>query len=315
MMGLFKRFKKEDKKGLKIVYENKVTKSKVLSWIKEVGIDNFADVLVSLGFNLDDTVYLFDDYGSFNRFNYAINEDKVNIFNTIELDYRKKEFTISSQDEIRGYHVDKPYMLDLVYYQKKVAEDKTFYYRPSENKSLFIIDNDRYELSLEICLDNQDSFLDVDNDRMISKYLINLQFPIVIEEVYKELCRMLKIDESMIKMLDLVVTKSVNKKMPDLVMDEILIQDSRLFRFTKSDNGRKVTIDKNGNWIFEKMDMDSVFTVKYGENSEPRYRYTFNDRTEDKISYFSEEEITLLKEIANMDVEKTRRLVKENFNN
>ena len=50
------------------------------------------------------------------------------------------------------------------------------------------------------------------NSLELEEYLINLEFPIVIEEVYKDISKILKLDESMFKIFDLVVTKNIDRK-------------------------------------------------------------------------------------------------------
>lgn len=323
---MFKFFNREDnvsKKGLRIVYEDGIVRDEILSWCKILGIRNFDSILLSLGFKETDTIYLYQDYGNLFTIFYSVNKNDVKTINnnSIRFNYKKKELIVSSGNEIKCYNInslndeDKKVDISLFYYKKKISDKISCFHKVGNNNTLFIIDNGDYELTLEIYLnvDNSLSFSNIIDENKLEEYLVSLEFPIVIDEVYKKVWDILKLDESVIDMFNLVVTKNVDKRKPDEVIDEILIQKGEFWRIIKTSDNRRVSLDKDGNWSYEKLEGDSLLAVKYCEGNEPKYRYSFKDRSKEESGYFSEEGLSELKKDAKSEVYGINKLVRTMF--
>lgn len=299
-----------------IVYENGIVKNEILSWCKNLGINNIRDLLIKLGFSNNDKIYLYQDYGNLYRVIYSVNEDKINNNNFIWFNYKRKEIVVNSGNESKCYSIDlsndkdKNLNIDLIYCKKEIDDRISCYNRLGKNNILFIIDNRDYELTLEIYTYAK-IFRDEIDDLEI--YLTSLKFPIVIDKVYSDICYILSLEQGIMEMFNLVVTKNVSKKKPDFVMDEILIQKGMLERITKTSDGRRITFDKDGNYIYDKIDNNSLLTIKYNTDSKPNYRYSYKDRSNDNNGSFNEEELSRLKNDAKKEIDDVKKLIKELF--
>ena len=178
-----------------------------------------------------------------------------------------------------------------------------------------MIDNGDYEITLEILLNMNNGCLLSEivaiNSLELEEYLVNLEFPIVIEELYKDISKILKLDESMFKIFDLVVTKNIDRKKVDIVMDQILICGGNLQRIIKSYDKGIITLNNDGSFIYNQFDKDSVFKLRYNNNS--KYRYRFSDDS-DNYRDFDMLDLILVKDDANIYVEDTKKLVRDIFN-
>lgn len=319
MFGIRKMFmekNKIDEKGLKIIYESGVVKNEVMSWIKCLGISDFRQVLVNFGFNDTDIIYLYESYGNLYRINYSVNDNKYNNENSIQFNYKKKEFIVNNEYENKCYSMEildnGKIQMNLDYCKRRISDKVTYFYKYCSSNSLFIIDNGDYELIFEMYLVDgaSYSFLEIVDKDVIEEYLTSLDFPVVIDDVYIKLCEILNLDISIMEMFNLTVTKNIGKKKVDIVTDEILIQKGELCRVTKSDNRRRVTIDKDGNCSYDNLDNEFVFSVKYNECNEPKYRYSFKGISESTDVYFSEDELVELKKDASEEVENVKKLAR-----
>ena len=309
--------KKDDlNKGVSVIYEDGIVRNEILSWCKSLGISNFNDILVKLGFNNDDNIYLYQDYGNLYRVIYSVNENKVNNNNFIWFNYKRNEIVVNNENESKCYNInisndkDGNVNFDLIYCKKKINDNIFCYSKIEGNNILFVIDNGNYELTLEIyvcCKFYKDEINDLE------RYLVSLDFPIVIDDVYKNVCNILSLEQSIMEMFNLVVTKNINKRQPDMVMDEILIEKGVLERITKTSDGRSITLDRDGNWSYNKIDDSSILTVKYSINDDPKYKYSYRNSDNDMCGYFSEESLSLLRNDADNEIDNVKKLVKEIF--
>ena len=317
---MFNIFKKRDNRNnidgseIKIKYENGIVKNEISSWIKEIGIININDFFIKLGFDKEDILYLYQDYSGLYRVLYSVNEDKIKYNNIIRFNNKNKELIVTNHDESRCYKIinkdNKNIKLELLYHKKRINDKITLFHRIENNSSIFVIDNGDYELTLEIYTDvkiSKDEFKDLEI------YLSSLIFPIEIDKVYSDICNILSLDQDIMEMLNLVVTKNIGSKKPDIVMDEILIEKGVLEKITKTTDNISVTLDKNSNWSYSKIDDSRIFTVKYQEESSDKYRYVYHDKSKNKDGYFSKEDISLIKDSAIIEIDNMKKLVKQKF--
>ena len=319
---MFNLFKKNKLRDINILYENKNVKKMIMSWCKLLNVDSFSKMLVDLGIDKDSIVYLYEDYGNLDRVIYSLNEDRIDYNNWIMYDDKNKEITINNRDGYKNYKIKyldslcKNYEL-LLYSKKRVVNDRVnCFHKYGFDNSLFVIDNGDYELTLEIGLnmDNGCFLCEIEeiNSKELEEYLINLEFPIVIENVYKDISKILRLDESMFKIFDLVVTKNVDYKKVDMVMDQILICGGLLQRIIKCYENGIITLNNDGSYSYDKFDKDSVFSLRYNNNS--KYRYRFSGDSSDKYRDFDMIDLVLVKDDADMYVENTKKLVRDMFN-
>ena len=318
---MFNLFKKNKLSDMNIVYKNKDVKSKIIYWCKLLNIDSFRWILNDLGIDKDRIVYLYEDSDNLDRVLYSIDEDRVDYDNWIMYDDKNKEITINNRDGYKNYRINyldsmcNNYNLEL-YSKKRVVNDRVnCFHKYGIYDSLFVIDNGDYELTLEIGLnmDNGCFLCEIEdiNSRELEDYLINLEFPIVIEDVYKDICKIVNMDESMFKIFDLVVTKNVDKKKVDMVMDQILVCGGELVRIIKCYDKGIITLNGDGSFSYDKFDCESVFSLRYNNNS--RYRYRFSDDDSNKYRDFDMIDLVLIKDDANIYVENTKKLVRDMF--
>lgn len=318
LLNLFK-FKNKYINNSKIVINNKELKNDILSWNNFLNLDNFYDVLINLGISKNEIVYLYKDYMNKDRFIYSYEKDKIDIDKWIFYDLKNKEITINDRNGYKNYKIkyldSNNYELKL-YSKKRLIDDSvTCFHKYGFDNSLFVIDNGDYELTLEILLNMDNgcllSEIEEINSLELEEYLVNLEFPIVIEELYKDISKILKLDESMFKIFDLVITKNMDRKKVDIVMDQILICGGNLQRIIKSYEYGIITLNNDGSFIYDQFDKDSVFKLRYNNNS--KYRYRFSDDS-DNYRDFDMLDLILVKDDANIYVEDTKKLVRDIFN-
>ncbi|MDE5630781.1 MAG: hypothetical protein K2I70_04190 [Bacilli bacterium] len=107
------------------------------------------------------------------------------------------------------------------------------------------------------------------NDQELVKYLLELDFPLAIDEVYKKMC------EVSIDCIDeypnfhVVVENGVDDKNKQ-VTDEISLKDGKLCIFTMTKNGKKISIDSGGEILYQ----DNIFSLN--EHKEGNMEYHLN---------------------------------------
>lgn len=313
-------FVRRDKNFPNIIYLNGILKKEINNWVNDMNVGTFNEILRDIGFKNDDCVYL---YGVDNmEIHYSVNNEKLNENNVISLSYgnigrTNSEIIIIDGSGKRTYGIGElsdnniflksyEYLLDSGMICKKSIDG---------DKVLFTISNNDYELMLEIVLNLENGYflsdLEMLNSKRLEEYMINLKFPVIIEDVYKKINEILEIDQSMFRLFNLVVTKKVNRMKTDIVLDEILIRDGMFERIIKSYEYGTINLDRNGNWSYNKFDGDLVFSVRYDNNS--RYRYNFDDKDSNN-KCLNGEELYELKDDAGKSVEDTKKLVRMMFN-
>mgnify|MGYP003305379190 CR=1 FL=1 len=307
--NIFNKNNDMNKNNVKIVYEDGNVKNKILSWCKYFGINDLGELLVKLGFNVDDVIYLYESYGNLSEVIYSVNKDVIDNNNILEFNYKNKEITIGNKDGYKIYLVncvDNKYDIELGYQNKKIS-DKISCFRTFKN-NLFIVDNGDYELSFEVCAN---CLLSKDSLDKLEDYLVSLEFPVVIDEVYKKICSILNLELSMMEMFNLSGTKNVGKKKVDLVLDNIMIQNGEMLRFIKTVDNKRITVDYRGNWYYDRLEHDLVVSLRYQEDSDDKYTYCFKNNEKEK--FFSMDELIGLKNDAIVDIDSVKKLVRENF--
>ena len=271
-------FNRLNSKYSNIVYENRVVNDEIMSWCNEIGVRDINDLFRMIGIDTDRKIYLYQDYGNLYSVIYSVGIDRIDNNNFIKFNSKKKEIIVNDRDVSKCYRfglymvseldgdpvLDRYYQIDsdLVYSRKKIDDKIIIYNRISDRNSMFVLDNGLYELTLEI-----DSCCDIGIDEYddLGIYLSSLEFPVNIDSVYNDICYILSLEQSMMDKFNLVVTKSVNSKYPDKVMDEIMIENGVLERVTITRNGISVMLDNNGNYVYEGIDVGAKYSYR-GKN-------------------------------------------------
>lgn len=311
MFGIKNLFKKEEmvkENAINVVYQNKSVKSRFLYLVNAYFNDSIDNALMSLGFNIGDTVYLYEHSRQLFEFHYSVNEDLLNINNSIKVNINDSQIVVSNNDIERCYNYSlNNKLVSLDYYNKKIS-DNVFCFRSFINDGLlFRINNGDYSIDLELFLNNSDN---LDKGDMLENYLINLKFPIVIEELYKKICEILNVNSDDYNYFNLVVSKTKNMDEEKDVVDLIKLYDGKLYEIVRTAHKRRISLDRDGNWSYDKVDNDSVLSVKYNECNNPKYRYSFKDRSENQEGYFSGRDFLELRNSAEYEVNDVKKLAR-----
>lgn len=240
-----------------IVYENVFVRNEIMSWCRDIDVKNIENLLRMIGIDTDKKIYLYQDYSSRNSVIYSIGIDRIDNNNFIKFNSKRKEIVVNDRDVSKCYRVNND--IDLVYCRKRIDDKISIYNRISDKNSLFVLDNGLYELTLEI-----DTCANICGDEYddLEIYLSSLVFPVEIDKVYQDICYILSLEQEIMDRFNLVVTKSVDRKRPDIVMDEIMIENGVLERVTVTRDNKSVTLDKNGNYMYDKMDCESKYSYR-----------------------------------------------------
>ena len=314
MFGIKNLFKREEvalNGEIGVVFQNKSVKSRFLYLVNNYFNGLVDEVLIDLGFNNGDTIYLYEYSTQLFQFHYSVNEDKLNINNSIKVNINDNQIVVNNDDMERCYS----FLLDnnevsLIHYNKKLSDNASCFRSFINSGLLFEINNGDYSIGLEIYLNCNDN---LDKGNMLEDYLVNLKFPIVIEDLYKKICEILNVNADGYNYFNLVVSKSNKIDDEKEVMDSITLYDGKLYKFVKTACGRRISVDREGNWSYDKIDSDSILSLRYNEVNNPKYRYSFKDRSENQKGYFSGRDFLELRNSAEYEVEDVKKLTRIMF--
>ena len=297
--NLFNRL--NSNKNSNVVYENRVVRNEIMSWCNEIGVRDVNVLLRMIGIDTDRKIYLYQDYGNLYSVIYSVGMNRIDNNNFIKFNSKRKEIVVNDRDVSKCYRfglnsfidddgdpvLDRYYQIDadLVYCRKRIDDKICLYNRINKNNSLFVLDNGLYELMLEI--DTCANICDDEYDDL-GIYLSSLEFPVNIESVYKDICYILSLEQEIMDKFSLSVTKSIDKRKPDKVMDEIMIENGVLERVTITRDGISVMLDKFGNYVYEGIDVGAKYCYR-GKNIDT----------------------SMLDEDVNKEIDNVKRLVKE----
>jgi len=265
-------------KNSNVIYENGVVRDEIMSWCYEINLKDINDLFRMIGIDTDRKIYLYQDFGNIYSVIYSVGIDRVDNNSFIKFNPKRREIVVNDRDVSKCYRfsldsymdcdgdpvLDRNFYVDvdLVYCRKRIDDKICLYNRISDRNSLFVLDNGLYELILEI-----DTYASIGDDEYddLEIYLSSLEFPVKIENVYKDICYILSLEQEIMDRFNLSVTKNVDMKKPDRVMDEIMIVNGVLERVTITRDGKSVMLDKNGNYVYEKIDDEYKYSYK-GKN-------------------------------------------------
>lgn len=144
--------------------------------------------------------------------------------------------------------------------------------------SSFNLNNGEYRLIIQISapksVENSSIFSPayrLQNEKKFEKYLLNLSFPIAIDEIYKKFCNLSLDDVCEYPSIEIQVVKKKNDK-KDIITDYISMQDGNLSKFIITRNGKTIFLDKTGQWSYQSekvsVNKDNGLNVNFSLKSE-----------------------------------------------
>ncbi|MCX4365498.1 MAG: hypothetical protein OSJ70_06980 [Bacilli bacterium] len=115
------------------------------------------------------------------------------------------------------------------------------------------------------------------NDEALVKYLLDVSFPIELDQVYKKLCEISLDFDLEYPSVHLIVKKGVedeNRK----ITDEIHITNGKLKIFTLTKNGKMVSVDEAGNTVYQ----DKMVAIN--QHNDGSFEYHLNVPSREKIA-------------------------------
>jgi len=256
-------------------FEEIVTKFGLL--LKLAGVDNAETC----------TLDQFDkDNFSFNcHFNNRSNDAKISLRWGSMMD-SGPEFIIDYLDENKTYdyyeeYKDKPTRLKLQHYTIKNPENENSCYRYlSPYAAYFTLTNGEYSFLIEIERPESikvDVFSDyvfrLENEEQLQQYLLGLTFPLEINEVYKKICEISTSSVNEYPSFKIEVKRKLDEK-NNKTTDMISLNHGQLKEFIITKGGKTITIDSDGNWIYDSskliISQSGNGNINYSLNSIPR---------------------------------------------
>lgn len=298
-----------------------------------------------LGFNLEDMIYINDiscDNNNGVWFYYSVNSKKRNENNFIYF-YDKKHYKyfdnsftaniVISDDERNRIWCDCYWnnedniSFKIYEYEEpcKRREDnirkdcyyRKFYKKHRKNILLFgymgyDINNLDYRIELSVEIDDNDImdsyYYELENEELLKWYLKNLECPISIIDVYKDLCEIL-VNGNRYPKVNFKVIKC-GKKYFEKVTDMFDLYYGILRELTITKDNKTVTIGDFNKWSYTENFGCGDFSI----SSKDGVKVNFNADDEvtmiDFLDNFDKKNIDIAKE----EVAKVRKLVKDNFN-
>lgn len=233
------------------------------------------------------------------------NEDLMDTIAKITINYPKEGKTYRYVKE------EKKEPLQLINY--KTINNENNYTRYLSSYGAYItLEDKEYKLSLDINkpktndLEVNNDTYKLKNEAKLQQYLLNISFPIKIDEIYKKICEIsLENIKNYPKISIEVKRKEIDNS--DKITDNILIRNGILKKFTMTKNKKTVTIDKDGNWSYESPKL-FINQTKNGN-----INYNLNDISKEEISNM--DSLSEQYNIINEEVKKVKKLTKDIINN
>lgn len=139
-------------------------------------------------------------------------------------------------------------------------DEKVGYVRERYDSKVEIrVKNGDYKFYLEVDFNEIDEFgKKLDNEIELQKYLMNLEFPISIEEVYKKIC---EISLGDVSKYSRIVLQCCDNSKNGMITDMIVLSDGNFEKFGMTKDGITVFIDKNDNFTYRTDDVGTGISL------------------------------------------------------
>lgn len=307
-----------------IVYENDKIRKEIYEWVKFIGAKSFRQILLDIGFKESDVVYIYNKINSNLEYYYSVNNDRINKSNYIKLSYgcfmdRGSVINIYNGDMHKNYEfIDNNFDSDkknfmLSTEKKKISFDKYYERYYYSNMAYFVVEDRNYKFIF--CFGNISGRDDVnaivlDNVDKLREYLCNLEFPVDVIEVYKNIINICDID---VRKYDFFDIKCIPSKVGSKG-DVLSLRRGELSEIKITRDGKRICLNCNDVWEYE--NINDAFLVRFSMNSS-------NNNVGYKVSGVNDKGIDsytlgLLKSdisVARSEIEDTKKLVRSLINN
>jgi len=316
--------KEENKAEVFVVYENDTIKDEVNEWVKYLERETLPDILLEIGFNDGDTVYLYSKGLSYTEFYYSVNEDKENTEDTIQISYgafrdRGATITIENGNKMISYAVknDNKFELDL---EKIYVSDVMEYTRHYFSHSSIMWFNSKvgdkdYILKLSIfrSLNEKDIFR-LDNEIELEKYLCSLSLPCDLLGVFKRICEICNLDLNNYDSFCLELHKK-NKRFQHEsdVISHIKFMHGEFNSLSYIKDDKKINYKSSGDWSYEMIDEDDLVKLSI-EVKNNKVDCKINSNSESELDDYFKDLLIYDMNNAKNEISNINKLVRSNFN-
>lgn len=145
----------------------------------------------------------------------------------------------------------------------------------------------------------------LNNESQLQEYLSNISLPTDISELYKQVRDISLGDVSDYPEISFQVKKIGNDDKEDILTDCIILRDGKIQTFTRTVDGRTVTIDKKGNWTFKSP------KLSIEQDKDGKINYSLNmDSYDELVANLSNNQFPQV----NSEVSEVKELTKNMFN-
>ena len=145
----------------------------------------------------------------------------------------------------------------------------------------------------------------LNNESQLQEYLSNISLPTDISELYKQVRDISLGDVSDYPEISFQVKKIGNDDKEDILTDSIILRDGKIQTFTRTVDGRTVTIDKKGNWTFKSP------KLSIEQDKDGKINYSLNmDSYDELVANLSSNQFPQV----NSEVSEVKELTKNIFN-
>jgi len=308
-----------------VVYENDRIRKEIFEWVKFLGGKSFREVLLDIDFSESDVIYIYTKNSNTLEYYYSVNDREINTSNYIKISYgafldRGSTFDIYNGDTSRVYDfIDNNFGTDKKSFMLSIdnknidIDDKYYVCNYYSNMACFEIKEKEYEFVFDFGnvsrIDDTD-VLKVNNEDKLCEYLCNLEFPLDVIDVYKNIVSICDMDFSKYTFFEIkcIPKKAFSKG------DVISLRNGNFSELKMTKNGKRICLNCNDVWEYE--NINDAFLVMFSMNSSKNnvsYNVSgLNDKVVDSYT------LGLLKSDINSarsEVEDTKKLVRSMFNN
>ena len=308
-----------------VVYENDVIRKHIYEWVKFLGGKSFRQVLLDIGFKESDIIYIYEKCNSTLEYYYSVNEDKINKDNYIKISYgafldRGSTIDIFNRDNYRDYEFiknnfntnKKSFMLSIDN-REICGLDKYYVRNYYQNMACFEIKDKNYEFVFDfgdISGRDDTDVIVVDNEDKLSEYLCNLEFPVDVIEVYKNIVSICNMDFSKYTFFEIKCIPNKVSSKADVL--ELRNGEFRELKITR--DGKRICLNCYDVWEYEMVENDSLVRLSMNSsNNNVSYKVSGmnNGQIDDYTKGLLEYDISVVRS----EIEDTKKLVRSMFNN
>jgi len=316
----------DDKKNYPlVVYENDVIRKHIHEWVKFLGAKSFRQILLDIGFSESDVIYIYNKINSNLEYYYSVNGREINLDNYIKLSYgcfmdRGSTIDIYNGDNYRDYEfIDNNFGTDknsfmLSIDEKNIDIDGKCYVRKYyPNMASFEIKDKEYEFIFDfgnVGRINDTDVLKVNNEDRLCDYLCNLEFPVDVIDVYKNIVNICDMDFSKYTFFEI---KCIPRKV-SFKGDVLELRNGEFREIKTTKDGKRVCLNCYDVWEYEMVEDDSL--VRFSMNcSNNNVSYKVSSRDDKEIDSYTDGLLEYDISVARSEIEDTKKLVRCMFNN